>query len=94
MIVGKHRDTNGSTFVSGVIDIEALRHHRASVQVTNWLKDVRTEMGQVIYERAIYRTATEQIPGRHTDYRRDVIEKQIAPLQERGIWKAPAGHTE
>ena len=27
-IVGKQRDTNGSTFVSGVINIEALRHHR------------------------------------------------------------------
>ena len=28
-LVGKQRDTNGSTFVSGVINIEALRHHRA-----------------------------------------------------------------
>ena len=27
-IVGKQRDTNGSTFVAGVINIEALRHHR------------------------------------------------------------------
>ena len=27
-LVGKQRDTNGSTFVSGVINIEALRHHR------------------------------------------------------------------
>ncbi len=27
-IVGKQLDTNGSTFVSGVINIEALRHHR------------------------------------------------------------------
>ena len=28
-LVGKQRDTNGSTFVAGVINIEALRHHRA-----------------------------------------------------------------
>src|SRR5471032_383269 len=27
-LVGKQRDTNGSTFVAGVINIEALRHHR------------------------------------------------------------------
>ena len=38
-IVGKQRDTNGSTYVTGVINIEALRHHRANAQVTNWLKD-------------------------------------------------------
>src|SRR5260221_2362137 len=32
---GKQRDTNGSTFVAGVINIEALRHHRQNAQVTN-----------------------------------------------------------
>ena len=41
-LVGKQRDTNGSTFVAGVINIEALRHHRASAQVANWMKDVRS----------------------------------------------------
>ena len=53
-IVGKQRDTNGSTYVRGVIDIEALRHHRANAQVTNWMKDVRAEMAQLIYEKPIY----------------------------------------
>ena len=53
-IVGKQRDTNGSTFVTGVINIEALRHHRANAQVTNWLKDIRAEMAQLIYEKPIY----------------------------------------
>jgi len=33
-IVGKQRDTNGSTFLCGVVNIEALRHHRSSAQTT------------------------------------------------------------
>src|SRR5205823_14433166 len=49
-LVGKQRDTNGSTFVAGVINIEALPHHRLSAQVTNWTKDIRTEPAQNIYE--------------------------------------------
>jgi len=53
-IVGKQFDTNVNTFVSGVVDIEALRHHRASAQVTNWLKDVRAELGALLYEQPIY----------------------------------------
>ena len=53
-LVGKQRDTNGSTFVAGVINIEALRHHRESAQVTNWMKDVRSELAQIIYEQPIY----------------------------------------
>jgi hypothetical protein len=48
-IVGEQRDTNGSTFVAGVINIEALRHHRQSAQVTNWPKDIRAELAQIIY---------------------------------------------
>ena len=58
-IVGKQRDTNGSTYVSGVINIEALRHHRASAQVTNWMKDIRADMAQLITSnRFIRRIAT------------------------------------
>ena len=53
-LVGKQRDTNGSTFVSGVINVEALRHHRESAQVTNWMKDIRSELAQIIYEKPIY----------------------------------------
>src|SRR5215470_1280822 len=91
-IVGKQRDTNGSTFVAGVINIEALRHHRESAQVTNWLKDVRAEMAQLIYEQPIYpkNRYLRKIPGKHADYKRDVIEKQVALLQKRKIWKKPA----
>ena len=92
-IVGKQRDTNGSTFVAGVINIEALRHHRESAQVTNWMKDVRTELAQIIYEKPIYpknQYTWKKFPAKHADYKRDVIDKQVALMQKRGIWKKPA----
>jgi beta-ureidopropionase len=91
-LVGKQRDTNGSTFVSGAINIEALRHHRESAQVTNWLKDVRAELAQIIYEKPIYpkNRYLEKIPPNHADYKRQVIDKQVALMQKRGIWKKPA----
>lgn len=91
-IIGKQRATNGSGFVSGVINIEALRHHRENAQVTNWLKDVRSELAQLIYERPVYpkNLYLDRPPGKHLDYKREVIDRQVAMMQERGIWKAPA----
>jgi hypothetical protein len=32
----------------------------------------------------------DKIPAKHADYKRDVIDKQVAMMQERGIWKKPA----
>jgi hypothetical protein len=91
-LVGKQRDTNGSTFVAGPVNIEALRHHRQNAQVTNWPKDIHSELAQIIYEKPIYpkNLYAEKIPGRHADYKRDVIDKQVRLMQERGIWKAPS----
>src|SRR5207247_3264595 len=53
-IVGKQEYGAGSTYVSGVIDIDALRDHRARAQWDNWLKDLRTEPYQLLYEQPIY----------------------------------------
>ena len=91
-IVGKQRDTNGSTFVAGVINVEALRHHRQSAQVTNWPKDIRAELAQIIYEQPIYpkNLYLDKIPGRHAEYKREVIDQQVRLMQERGIWEPPA----
>ena len=88
-LVGKQRDTNGSTFVSGVINIEALRHHRELAQVTNWMKDVRAELAQIIYEKPIYpkNRYLKKVPPKHAEYKRDVIDKQVELMQKRGIWK-------
>ena len=90
-IVGKQFDTSGSTFVSGAIDIEALRHHRASSQVTNWLKDVRAELAQIIYEQPIYpkNMYLDRTPPHHEEYRKEVIARQIELLQERDVWRRP-----
>ena len=78
-IVGKQRDTNGSTYVTGVVNIEALRHHRTHSQVTNWLKDVRAEMAQIIYEKPIYpkNRYIDQIPGHHAEYKKDVLDNRL-----------------
>jgi beta-ureidopropionase len=91
-IVGKQLFSNGSTFVAGVINIEALRHHRQSAQVTNWPKDIRAELAQIIYEQPIYPKDLylDKIPGRHAEYKQEVIDRQVRLMQERGIWKPPA----
>ncbi len=91
-IVGKQFDTNGSTYVNGAIDVEAVRHHRASAKVTNWLKDVRTELAQLIYERPIYpkNRYLDRIPGHHAEFREQVLDHQIALLRQRGVWALDA----
>ena len=77
--------------MSGVIDIEALRDHRARAQWDNWLKDVRTELYGLLYEQPIYpkNLYLDRLPMKHAEYHEQVIEKQIQLLQERGIWVKP-----
>jgi predicted amidohydrolase len=95
-IIGKQRSTNGPGFVSAPINIEGLRHYRQSAQSSNWLKDVRSELAQIIYEQPIYpkNRYLDRQPGKHREYKREVIEKQIAMMQGRGIWKPPSNHLE
>ena len=69
-IVGQQRYGGVSTSVCGPINIEALRHHRASSPWTNWMKDLRTEMYQILYEhRSTQRTCTSSEPYRHAEYK-------------------------
>jgi len=91
-IVGKQEYGAGSTYVSGVIDIEALRDYRARAQWDNWLKDLRTELYQLLYERPIYpkNLYLEREPMKHTEYKKKVIEAQIKLLQDRGVWAKPS----
>ncbi len=91
-IVGKQEYGAGSTYVSGVIDIEALRDHRARAQWDNWLKDLRTELYQLLYEQPIYpkNLYLEREPMKHAEYKKKVIEPQIKLLQDRGVWAKPA----
>jgi hypothetical protein len=82
----------GSTWIAGTIDIEALRHFRATAQWDNWLKDLTTEQYQLIYEQPIYpkNLYLRRKPYTHAEYRDHVTRKQVELLQERGIWARPA----
>ncbi len=55
------------------------------------LKDIRAELAQIVYEQPIYpkNLYAKAVPGRHADYKRDVLDRQVRLMQERGIWKKP-----
>jgi beta-ureidopropionase len=42
---------------------------------------------QPIYPKNLY---ADKIPGRHADYKHEVIDRQVRLMQERGIWKPPS----
>ena len=90
-IVGRQDYGAGSTYVGGVIDIEALRDHRARAQWDNWLKDLRTELYQILYEKPIYpkNLYLTRAPMKHKEYRDKVIKRQIKLMHDRDIWKKP-----
>ena len=60
--------------------------------MTNWLKDIRAELAQIIYEQPIYpkNLYLDKIPGRHAEYKREIIDAQVRLMQQRGIWKPPS----
>jgi len=89
-IVGKQEYGAGSTFVSGVIDIEALRDHRARALWDNWMKDLRTELYQLLYEEPIYpkNLYLNRAPMTHTEYR-EIIKRQVKLMHDRDIWVKP-----
>ncbi|MFQ5828016.1 MAG: nitrilase-related carbon-nitrogen hydrolase, partial [Candidatus Methylomirabilia bacterium] len=91
-IVGRQEYGAGSTYVAGVIHIEALRDHRSRAQWDNWLKDLRTELYQVVYQTPIYpkNLYLNRVPMKHAEYRRKVIDRQIRLMLDRGVWKRPS----
>jgi predicted amidohydrolase len=90
-IVARHEYGGGSSYMAGVIDIEALRDHRARSQWTNWMKDLRTELYQLVYEQPLYpkNLYRDRLPYTHAEYRTQVTQRQIDQLHERGIWVKP-----
>lgn len=90
-VVGRQEYGGVSTSVCGPINVEALRHHRTESKWTNWMKDLRTEMIQLIYETPIYpkNLYANRAPMNHAEYEREVTRKQIELLVDRGIWKRP-----
>lgn len=95
-VVGKHDYSGGSSWVCGPVHIEALRHHRSSSLWTNWMKDLRTEMFQMLYEDPIYpkNLYADRAPYKHAEYKTEVIDRQVKLMQTRDIWKPPASETQ
>ena len=90
-VVGQHLYGAGSSYVAGTIDIGALRHFRTHAQWDNWTKDLRTELYQLVYADPIYpkNLYAERAPYDHTEYRKQVIDRQIRAMVERGVWVDP-----
>src|SRR5689334_23593390 len=76
-IVGKHLYGAGSSYCAGTIDIDAMRKFRAQAQWDNWMKDLRTELYQLIYEQSIYpaNLYLNRAPYTHSEFRTEVIDK-------------------
>jgi predicted amidohydrolase len=91
-IVGAQRYGGVSTSVCGPINIEALRHHRAASPWTNWMKDLRTEMYQIVYEQPIYpkNLYLERPPYTHAEYATEITRRQVQLLHDRDIWVRPS----
>jgi len=55
------------------------------------MKDLRTELYQILYEQPIYpkNLYLKREPMKHAEYREKVIERQIRLMHDRGIWKKP-----
>ena len=55
------------------------------------MKDLRTELYQIVYEQPIYpkNLYLERAPMTHAEFRKEVIERQIEVMVERGIWRRP-----
>src|SRR3954454_21603358 len=90
-VVGQHLYGAGSSYVAGTIDIEALRYHRTHAQWDNWMKDLRTEIYQLVYQEPIYpkNMYLDRAPFTHAEFREQVIAKQIETMIEREIWLRP-----
>jgi len=87
-IVGRQDYGGSSTYVSGVVDIEALRYHRENAQWDNWMKDIRSELYQLLYKDPIYpkNLYLNNKPMKHKEYKSKIIDNQIKLMHDRGIW--------
>jgi predicted amidohydrolase len=91
-VVGQQPYGAGSTYVAGTVDVEALRDFRTRAQWDNWMKDLRTEVYQLIYERPIYpkNLYQDRAPFKHAEFRQQVIEAQIQRMVDLDIYRRPS----
>lgn len=87
-IIGKQFDASENSFVAGTIDIASLRHHNCHAKSTNWLKDIRTELAQIIYDRELYpkNRFLSASPGSNKEYE-SFIGGQIEEMVAKGIYR-------
>ena len=80
-----------NTFVTGTVDIEALRQFRVMNLNSNWMKDLRTEVFRRMYEEPIHPANLwlEQDPKRHAEVDK-VYRANIKRLIARGAYTPPA----
>jgi predicted amidohydrolase len=83
--------SGNNTMVAAIIDIEALRHFRSMNLNTNWMKDLRTELFQRMYEAPIHpkNLWMKQDPLQH-DAVDQIYRENIERLVQRGAWTRPA----
>ncbi len=93
-VVAKHEGVSGGdSFVSTVIDLEALRRSRIANGVTNWFKDLRTEQYAAIYEQPIYeKNQYADAPPQEGWLAREAARRgrNIERLVQRGILTPPS----
>src|SRR5262249_27107577 len=94
-LVGRHLHSGSSAYVGRTIDIGALRDFRARALGGNWTNDRMTGPYQLICDRPMYpkTLCLDRAPMKHAEYRREVIDKQIALMHDRGVWKKPGRST-
>ncbi len=80
-----------NTFVSAIIDIEALRHFRVMNLNSNWLKDLRTELFRRMYEQPIHpkNLWLKQDPKGHAEVD-EIYRENIRTLLRRGAYVPPS----
>ena len=76
----------GTGYAISMIDIEALRWWREKVLTGSNIKDLRTEIYKLIYEKPIYpkNRYAERVPN--DEERKAIVEKNVKLLVERGIY--------
>jgi predicted amidohydrolase len=52
-VIAQH-DANTSSWAAAVLDIATLRHFRQNATMRNWMKELRTEIFRLIYDRPVY----------------------------------------
>jgi len=81
---------DGQSFVSAVIDIEALRYWRTHVSLGSWVKDLRTEQFELIYKQPIIpkNLLRDKTPGTREE-RLQLERNTVKELIRRGIYTRP-----